>query len=423
MALQRLVGNRAVTAMLSERRVLQRKPEIGKRDEWNFRDAQIALEDAVRRLGYSYSNRLWTIVTSAFGFKHSKSLAASDQEIVNAIATKKYDTWDDFVEDLATRRAISGRIPSAHTKTRAFTLARPKWAPRITEQRAERKAASKGKGKGKGTEAARHIIPSHTLGYAIERWGPSRADVEKWLEAVPQGAKEGIGQPKRQTDLAWRQYAFAIVHNHMGNLWWGGSTDNSAIGFVAPHLESARNKLEKLEDLAIQAYAEVASESPEEDSKQLKEGVLKVAAKLMELGSTLATKGGPLQKRFEELAESVHGLVDPIKTRLDSGEVEAHEAFSELMDAIEDIFDQTEFDPPDALNPDEITKARKLYDALVRGEVEEIPDQLIAFLNTNYIGSMAPVAASSADTGNADQSESESESGSGADSGSDSEAT
>jgi hypothetical protein len=362
----RVVANGALAAA-----VLQRQLVVGGGAVQDRREAYIKLEQTLTARRYTFPQRVWRIALRAMeGDKFtSAKLAAPDQAAADAIGKLPFGDWDALVDHLAEHDLVAAKLPAAQSRFRARKLARPDWSAGVQKLRT---ADKKG-------QAARHVLPSHLLGYAVERWNPKAAAVAEWVKTLPGGATAGLAAP-RNSDVAWRQYAFDIVHNHPGNLWWGDSVNNSAIGFFAPHVETALHKVRTLDP------GQVTNEQ-----------VLEIVGAVPKALDAEASKAKGLARRWDDIARAIEPILQgatkaiaaapSAAAALDAGS----DALDEVLEALEDVFAQLEFDPPDgqAMQPGAYNKLKAVAEQLTTGDPAKIPDVLTEFLKTSHPGTLA----------------------------------
>jgi hypothetical protein len=360
----RVVGNGALAAA-----VLQRQLVVGGGAVGDRRDAYIKLGQALTARRYTFPQRVWRIALRAMegdAFS-SERLAGPDQAAADVIGKLQFGDWDALVDHLAEHDLVAAKLPSAQSRFRARKLARPGWSERVQKLRTEDK---------KG-QAARHVIPSHLLGYAVERWNPKAADVEAWVKQLPADATAGLARP-RNTDVAWRQHAFDIVHNHPGNLWWGDSVNNSAIGFFAPHVETALHKVRSLDaaHATNQMVVDIVGALPQALDGAKAKGL---SGRWNELAATIGAILADSMKAIKEAAPGADVLVA------------AGEGLDDVREALEDVFAQVEFDPPpnQAMQADAYNRLTAIAKAITDGDAAKIPDVLTEFLKTKHPGTLA----------------------------------
>lgn len=264
-ALRGRAGNGALARMLAPRQiVLAREIKIDQRTygAGDYRDISRHLSLSLNDWGYTTPSRLLKIVHTAVGrsvdgLKPDERTAAEDLQLPR----HSFETWDKFIEYLANNGYTSGVLPQMRSKKRPYTLGkRPRWIPAIEHAR---KTVRKG-------SAARHIIPSHFLGYAVEKWNPTSAAIRNWIEEarkIDPVLVEAVvkqGQVDKFTDVQLKRCMWQILNNHRGNLWWGDKHQNTTIGFFAPHMENVLHKMRKAQqnskltvELATQLIAKV----------------------------------------------------------------------------------------------------------------------------------------------------------------------
>lgn len=344
--LQRSVSQRAST------RVLQRALTINNvQYAWgmNQRTFTIQLQRELSARGYAHTNRLNEITAVALGWGPSRKDEINSAG--NDLALHPFGSWDLFIDHLANAELISARLPSSRQpRKRARKLGtRPGWGATVTNTRV----------KGSGL-AARHVLPSHFLGWAVETWDIDASGLADWIGAAKKSAPALFAEvhpPRHDSVLALKRYVWQILHNHPGNLWWGPSNDNTVIGFMAPFLETMLDDLSRREgDAAVDVQE-----------------ALTVVEKLQS-----AAGASQFSAAWNILVEAIKALwVDGAGTI----------TFGDLLEAVEDTFFQLETDPTEVAG---FEQAKELYRDIERdARAKPRGDALLRFLSINWIGSIA----------------------------------
>jgi hypothetical protein len=347
-ALRGRIGNRSLARLLSggHQNVLARTITIEgiPHDADGYYGFSSKLRRELHQWGYTTPSRLLRIVQVALG-RVGLTLKGDEQDAARLLTERRYPSWIEFVEDLAQRGYTSGLIPSALSLRRPYKLGkRPAWISKIA-------ALAPPKEK----QARRHVIPSHFLGYVVENWQTSPELIRLWL-----GDARGINHAlvsdvvgatnlQQLGEFQLKRLVWRILGNHAGNIWWGDGVDNSAIGFLAPHIEKL---LDGLRD------AEVNSELSTAPAKQLIESVPEMK------GTT------PLAHRWNELRQQMRSVIN-------------FDDVADIVEGIEDVFDGMELDPANIRDSYEVVA--------LRGRLERVDTngaEFLAFLKKDWAGTI-----------------------------------
>lgn len=209
--------------------------------------------------GYGAPKRLERIVQAALGralnLKADESLAAKDIQAIT------YTSMDHFIDVLAERQYVAAKLPSGKpSRHRPKTLGkRPGWIAAINTLRPPTAQP----------QAARHVIPSHYLGWAVEQWNTTVPEIETWLtqaEKVNATLVQSVGWPAHKSLTAMKRTVWQILHNNPGNLWFGPSPANTVIGFLAPYFEDLLDHMRELDEadqLTAQAAKDLIAKLPQ----------------------------------------------------------------------------------------------------------------------------------------------------------------
>ena len=315
----------------------------------DFKDFANKLRQTLSRRGYNYPNRLNIIISLALDAHPDLRVKADQSEAAKLIKGMDFDSFDHLVDYLAENELIVARLPVGKpSRLRARKLGqRPAWISSLTKLRADHAG-----------EAARHVIPSHFLGWVAEQWKPSDAQYDAWIkqaELIAPHATE-VRRIAHTGVLARKRRVWEILHNHPGNLWWGHNANNTVIGFIAPYLERLLHHLDELKD---------------EDGFDLDAMRAKVEEGLPGLGDN----AGVLGERWREVAETLHFLYDE----------SAGVTMGDVRNAVEDAFLQTELDPRELL---EWKAAVALYDEMRNIANDPAGEVMLKFLSTNFTGTI-----------------------------------
>jgi hypothetical protein len=365
-ALQTQVGNQGLGRMVGRTaaggpRVLQREITIAGKahtaaDAYEF---STELRRALGARGYSVPARLLKIVQTALGRKDIDLKTEDDRIAAQKLASEAFSSWDSFVDCLAENEYVQARLPSKQPRKRARKLGkRPDWTSEIAKRRPPPE---------KGVSfAARHVIPSHFLGYAVEQWSANAEQIQAWVaqaKKIRPALVDAIPPPTHPSKLALKRYVWQILHNHLGNLWWGPSPDNTTIGFFAPYAEDL---LEKLRAAAAEGKLDKAL-------------VAKLVGELPEFAGTSA-----LAKRWNEIRTDLRwiGASDDPTAVLAAAE-DAFECVDEALEEAEDVFFQLELDPT---QPKHWPEARAAMQSLEN--IDAAGTQFLAFLSKDWPGTL-----------------------------------
>lgn len=205
------------------------------------------LQTEMPRAGYSVTNKLLAVVVDGLKGK-------------GALNDGKFASVEAFIDFVADQGLTSPKITSKSVAKRARNLGkRPGFSRYINlyRQSVREKTGE--------IVAARHVIPSHLLGYAAENLTEDVDELRDWI------GKYGDVQVKSNSPRVLKQEIWRILHNHTGNLWIGNSQDNSAIGFSSGDIESFREEILKSED----PYKLVSDSVREMTNKKVKHGLAK----------------------------------------------------------------------------------------------------------------------------------------------------
>jgi hypothetical protein len=350
------IGNRSLARLLSGQRqiVLARALTIeGTRHEArDYYGFSSKLRGELNSWGYTTPSRLLRIVQVALG---RLDLIVDERELVAAEALTKqsYANWSVFVETLAQGNYTSGVIPSASKLRRPYKLGkRPTWIRKIATLIPPEKK-----------QARRHVIPSHLLGYVVENWKAKPELILGWIRQAeliqPSLVDEVLGGRSdldRLGEFQLKRLVWRILSNHTGNIWWGETVDNTAIGFLAPHIEKLLDEL-----TAIEVEAGLHDVKTYEELREVSKPLVERAVELV--------KRVPDMKGDTDLAKRWNVLKDQIRFVTD------FDAMSDIIEGVEEVFFGMELDPTRIKDTPEVLE---ISNAL--GKVDDDGTQFLAFL-------------------------------------------
>jgi len=218
--------NKGISTPVSQRVIILEGEKYS--DKYDQRRLISMIQSELKFYGYNVTTKL--LVAVANGIKDEGVLAGGE-----------FESFDDFV-DFVTQPDLnltSEKISARSGKHRPKELGkRPGFIASIVKARNTIKEKALAKGE-KKKFAARHIIPSHLLGYAAEHVEASDEELNEWV--LKYSTDEITGEFKKANKV--RRKIWIILHNNPKNLWIGDYIDNSAIGFSAGIIESLIEKL------------------------------------------------------------------------------------------------------------------------------------------------------------------------------------